>query len=110
MCSYCEAGIGFEKDDIVFVQHHAIGWDEDNEAHYYTGLKAGIVLEVSEKYGTVLVQWDVGIKNRNMDLEWHWPEDFVARIRDGKLEAFHHMFNPYDMSEYNQMVECPDHG
>ena len=115
MCEPCKKGITFEPEDLVIQRFTE--WDfEKKPAAYYESMQAGVVLEVSQEFGTVLVLWMGKVlevsqehgtvlvlwgtdKDKEIEREWCWPSDFVARIRNGKYEtirelrddpSFHH--------------------
>ena len=85
MCEPCKKGITFEPEDLVIQRFTE--WDfEKKPAAYYESMQAGVVLEVSQEFGTVLVLWGSD-KDAEIAREWCWPSDFVARIRNGKYET-----------------------
>ena len=93
MCAICEKNITFEPGDLVVreFQSRELDWDNNTE-YWYDGLQLGKVLAVSSEYGSVQVQW--GIKeDEEEEVEWCWPDDFVARIRNGKYETIVDLWN-----------------
>ena len=87
MCAVCERGITFEPNDLVIRTFRASEWDSEKEMMaWYEGMQVGKVLEVSQEHGTVLVLWGTN-EDKEIEREWCWPSDFVARIRKGKYET-----------------------
>ena len=87
MCVTCQISSTFEPNDLVIRMFMASEWDFEKETTaWYEGMQAGKVLEVSPEVGTVLVLWGTD-KDKELEREWCWPSDFVARIRNGKYET-----------------------
>ena len=93
MCEICEKGITFEPEDLVVRKVKVPEWDcEKGVLAYYEGSQMGEVLEVSQEQGTVLVLWGAD-KDKEIEREWCWPSDFVARIRNGKYETIRELWD-----------------
>ena len=92
MCKICERGITFRPKDLVVRKSRDKAGDCDYTEYWYYGLQLGNVLTVSSEYGTIHLWATVQVKwgtkeDGEMEFEWCWPSDFVARIRDGKYET-----------------------
>ena len=93
MCETCQRGITFEPKDLVIRTFRTPEWDcEKQVLAYYEGMQVGKVLEVSQEHGTVLVLWGTD-KDKEIEREWCWPSDFVARIRKGKYETIQELWD-----------------
>ena len=93
MCEICQRGITFEPDDLVVRTIRIPEWDSEKQAlSHYEGMQVGKVLEVSREVGTVLVLWGTD-KDKEIEREWCWPSDFVARIRNGKYETIQELWD-----------------
>ena len=92
MCVVCERGITFEPDDLVIRTFRTAEWDDEKEMMLqFDARQVGKVLEVSQEHGTVLVLWGTD-KDKEIEREWCWPSDFVARIRNGKYETIRELW------------------
>ena len=92
MCETCQRGITFIPNDLVVRTFRIPDWDFEKQAlFHYDAMQVGKVLEVSPEVGTVLVLWGTN-KDKEIEREWCWPSDFVARIRNGKYETFHELW------------------
>ena len=93
MCEICEKGITFKPKDLVVREFRTPEWDCEKEASaWYMGSQMGKVLEVIQEFGTVLVFWGTD-NDKEIEREWCWPSDFVARIRKGKYETIRELWD-----------------
>ena len=93
MCEICKKRSTFKPKDLVVREFRTPEWDFDtNMVVYYEGMQLGKVLDISLKHGTVLVLWGAD-KDKEIEREWCWPSDFVARIRNGKYETIEELWD-----------------